>query len=696
MNISFMNLVPETGLMNYDYFWLSAKSYVEDNYKGNARFKWKYPLKYAVAENAEELVEKVTKEKPDVFMVSLYVWNHSLSVKIAEEVKKALPNCLIVFGGPHLLHKYEQDYFERNWYVDFICQSDGYGEVFLNDFLYQLETDKDWDQVPFLVMPKEDRKGYKKSPEKFNKRTFEWPRKIFHRNKKYLRSLKKYADRNNNKFYFNYESSRGCPFGCTYCEWGGGINSKVNFKPTEYVMEDLEFIFDKIEPEFLGITDANFGIAERDIDITELLCSYNDKKGVPEKINLYGPTKVRKDNLYKIERLFAERNMSSEAKIPVQDLNSIVSENIKRTDDAWQNQMGEYEKIKNDTGVTIRLELILGLPGATIDSFYETYDVIQDYDVVASRYIWHFLPTAPAANKHYMKQFKIETMRLSRDASFNTAFNYRSIVGKNEVFKFNDARNLLLDERYKEPTDVVVSTSSYTKDEWVEMWLMDNIHYNLESRRYLSYVTQFMKKIKGVSASQFYKSFYKKFMQDEKYLQDKQFILMKNFIDTYKEAVEGRNPSRDFYYIELPDELGLDLKMAIQSYIIFMVNVDRNAFYKSLKSWIIDDFGWDDKLDDFIMWMANMIKWLDYDPYANHHFITEYDWFNYFENGVEIAKSKYKNIPLDKTYSDEKKIIDWQRYDMKERVEKMFFVLCSEYSTYPDTFQEMRVEKWER
>lgn len=691
-----MNLVPETGLMNYDYFWLSAKSYIEDNYRGKTKFKWSYPLKYAIAENVEELVEKIVKEKPDVFMVSLYVWNHSLSIKIAEEVKKSTPNCIIIFGGPHLLHKYENDYFEKNWYVDFLCQSDGYGEVFLNEFLYQLETEKDWDMVPYLVRPDEDRKRYAESPAKFNKRSFEWPRKIFHRNKKYLYSLKKYANKNKNKFYFNYESSRGCPFGCTYCEWGGGINSKVNFKPTEYVMEDLKFIYDNIEPEFLGVTDANFGIDARDVDIAKLLCHYNDKKGVPEKINLYGPTKVRKENLYEIEHLFAERNMSTEAKIPVQDLNSIVSQNIKRTDDAWQSQMGAYEKIRKDTDITIRLELILGLPGATIDSFYETYDVIQDYNIVASRYIWHFLPTAPAANKHYMKQFKIETMRLSRDASFNTAFNYEGVIDKNKVFKFNGVRNLLLDDRYKEPTDIVVSTSSYTKDEWVEMWLMDNLYYSLESRGYLSYITQYMKNIRGITASQFYRSFFSKFMQDEKYLSDKQFTLMQNFIETYKKRVNAEDTKSDFYYIDIPEELNLNLKMSIQSYLLFMINYDRNSFYKSLKRWIIDEFGWDEKLDDFIFWMANMIKWLDYDPSANSYFKTKYDWFNYFENGKELQESEYKNFPMDKKYGEAKREIDWHKYDMKNRVQRMFFVLCSEYSTYPDTFREVKVEKCQK
>lgn len=688
-----MNLVPEASLMTYDYFWLSAKSYIEDNYKGKQKFNWAYPLKYPIANDIHELVEKIVKEKPDIFMVSLYVWNHGLSVKIAEEVKNKIPNCIIIFGGPHLLHKYEEDYFEKNWFVDYLCQSDGYGEVFLNEFLYQIETNQDWDLVPYLVSPKDGRKGFINSPAKFVKRSFEWPRNIFSRNKKYMKSLKKYATKNGNKFYFHYESSRGCPFGCTYCEWGGGINSKVNFKPYEYVKEDFAFIFKYIRPEFFSITDANFGIADRDIDIAKMLCGYNDSISSPQKINMYGPTKVKKENLYEIESMFAKRGMTEEAKIPVQDLNSIVNVNIKRTDDAWESQMSAYQKIKNDHDIAIRLELILGLPGATIESFYETYDVIQDYDVVASRYLWHFLPTAPAANKHYMKQYGIKTMKLSRDSIFNTTFDHSSIIKKDEVFLFNGENNLILDSKYTEPTEIVISTSSYTKYEWVEMWIMDNVYYTMESKNYLGYISKYMKKTKGVPASVFYKKFYRDFMMSSKYLPPKQRLLFKHFIEVFTKKVNADDDVENFYYVDLPDELGIDLKMNINAYMVFTMNLDRNAFYDGIRQWIEDEFGEDDMLRDFMKWVANSIKWLDYDPDANQYFTTKYNWLGWLQDDIELVESNFKHYPQDKTYGSEKKEIQWQKYEMKERLENFLFVLCSDYTSNKHTFDNIRVEE---
>ena len=181
-----------------------------------------------------------------------------------------------------LLNKENQNYFKDNWFIDFICASDGYGEVFFNEFLYQLETDKRWDLVPYLIYPSSGRTFYKQSTAEFNKREFNWPKNIYQNNKEYILSRKLIADNNNKKFFMSYETSRGCPFGCTYCEWGGGINSKVSFKPTEYIYEDYDFIFRELKPHFFNFIDANLGISARDVALSYATANGGGRAGIIE------------------------------------------------------------------------------------------------------------------------------------------------------------------------------------------------------------------------------------------------------------------------------------------------------------------------------------------------------------------------------------------------------------------------------
>ena len=664
---------------------------MEDNYKGKAKINWNYPYKHPIAKSIENYVDDIISDSPDIIFVSLYVWNNGLSQKIMEALKRKLPSCFIVVGGPHLLYKKEPLFFETHWYIDFLCQSDGYGEPFINEFLFQLETDKKWDEVPYLVRPSEDKKTQIKSPKKFDKRSFVWPKNIYKRNADYLFHLKKRKEENNKQFYFHYESSRGCPFGCTYCEWGGGINSKVNFKPSEDIFEDLHFIYENIKPEFFTFTDANFGIIDRDVDIAKRICEYHDTIGVPTNINIYGPTKVRKENIYKIEDMFAERKMNFQMKIPVQDTNMIVNENIKRTDDSWKSQLEAYKKIQKKHGTGIALEMILGLPGATIDSYYEGHEEGQDEGISSFRYLWHFLPTAPAANDSYIKKHKIETIKVNSESVFNASFVFYGIVEKGQKNGFDGEYNLMLDDRYKEPSDIVVSTYSYTRDEWLEMWMMDAFISVLEDKGYLKHISKYLRKEKSVSFSDFYKSFWKTFLFSDEYLNKKQNLIKNKLISDTKERAYNKETIEDFYFYDMPKEIDLGLRINMTSAIIMMININRSDFFSGIKKWIEYEFVQDDALNDLIKWSANNILWIDYTPNNPSTFYSEYDWVEWINTGL-VNKKKTKHTPKDTKYANDLREIEWGEYDMKTRIEKFFFVLCSDYSSPSHTFKNIEVE----
>src|SRR6185503_10105650 len=62
------------------------------------------------------------------------------------------------------------------------------------------------------------------------------------------------------------ETNRGCPFACTFCDWGQATQSRVHELPFDRVAAELDWVA-RSGLGYLYIVDANFGIRPRDIEI---------------------------------------------------------------------------------------------------------------------------------------------------------------------------------------------------------------------------------------------------------------------------------------------------------------------------------------------------------------------------------------------------------------------------------------------
>lgn len=663
-----MNLHLGTQISIPDYAWLSFKSYVEDNYIGKSHIEWDFPIQHSNYKSIEDFADDIVSKKPDIFSMSLYVWNVGISHEIAKLVKKKLPACIIVIGGPHIDYVEDKDYFIKNEHVDFVCDTNGYGEPFFNELLYQIETDKDWDKVPFLIKPNADRKTFKRSKAHFNKLKFEWPRHIFSRNSEYIKTLDPDLE-----FYIAYESSRGCPYGCTYCEWGGGINSKVSFKPTEYVLEDMDYIFKTIKPQTFTFTDANFGIIKRDIDIIRKICDYKEQIDLPRNVYFFGPTKSKKENLYEIEELLALYKLSDNFKVSIQDFDPSVIRNIDRTDDPWQKSIQEYNKIRNRYDVTVRAEMMLGLPGATLDNFYKGLDILCSEDIYSPRYVWHLLPTSPASKKEYREKFGIKTVKMiTRHKIYGGGFS--NIIDNKITY---DNYPLIYGDEFTEPTELVCETNSYTIKEWKEMFIMNSMVNSFHVDEYMKDITRYLNTYRNVPYSTFYKKLYDEFIFSDYYLKGVQNSIFKKIKTDTENFVEfGKIIENNLEYYKLPEIFPWDISCRIENLINIAINLNRYEFYQYLANWIHDEFGVDEELADLLQWTPNMIKWIDYDIGNPPKIKSDYNWFHFKKTG-ELLKRKTICTPNDITYSSEKKLIDWHEVDINKRIEKYFLPLCS-------------------
>ena len=159
------------------------------------------------------------------------------------------------------------------------------------------------------------------------------------------------------------------------------------------------------------VCDANFGInGDRDVEIVEYIAQ---KKREFKRKHLYvhygGYAKTNKhfDTLKKIFTLEAENDLSYLYKISVQSTDAETLANIKRTDLREDEHWQLADWLRDTYKYEAHVELIVGLPGMTLDKWYNEFNHPYLHNAEVRAYEWHLLPESEAFNKEYREKLCI-------------------------------------------------------------------------------------------------------------------------------------------------------------------------------------------------------------------------------------------------------------------------------------------------
>ena len=285
------------------------------------------------------IIKDIYELNPDKIIFSTYIWNKEYVVEIVRELKKVLPNVEIILGGPEVSYKWEK--FMANMpEVDALLL--GEGEKVILNFL----TKKDKKALGVV---------YRENGEI-----------IFNGIEPIIENLDivpfPYEDwelEDRTKIFY-YESSRGCPFSCSYCL--SSIDKTVRYYSLDRVKKDLKRFLDS-PIKLLKFVDRTFNLKkERYMEIWKFLLE-NYREGITFHFEINA-------NIFDDETLdFLEKVPKGyfQFEIGVQSINPETMVAIKRNN-ILDKLAHNVRRISRN--IHLHLDLIAGLP-------YETYDIFK-------------------------------------------------------------------------------------------------------------------------------------------------------------------------------------------------------------------------------------------------------------------------------------------------------------------------------
>ncbi len=210
---------------------------------------------YAVNEPLERIIGSLVQKKPDLLGFSCYIWNMTETLQIAETIKKILPACTILLGGPEVSYDGEAQ-MTAFPFIDFIIIGEG-ESVFLH-LLEALSHSMDMNRVNGLIWRQAENIVS-------NARNQDIP----HLDD--IPFVYKYGFSNVLNKILYYETSRGCPYHCQYCL--SSVTAGVRFLSMERIRQDIKTFVDAGIPQ-VKLVDRTFNCQiERAKEIFKLILS---------------------------------------------------------------------------------------------------------------------------------------------------------------------------------------------------------------------------------------------------------------------------------------------------------------------------------------------------------------------------------------------------------------------------------------
>lgn len=273
--------------ISYQWMYASTSKLVKDNIQvADVLIEKKPPKKYV-----EDMVDE-----PHIAMLSSYVWNWEYNKELAKEIKLKYPDCLIITGGPNV-DKRDEEFFTK--YPMFDIAVLGEGEEASRELLRRFVKGETYEDIPH-VFPKGGEKcklptrlqELDRIPSPILTGFYDWIMK---------RVEKEHGPQ---MWQVTYETLRGCPYKCTFCDIGDSYWQKIKTFDLERVKKEIDWMADR-KIEYVAVCDSNWGLMPRDVEITKYVIEKKVETGYPKFWDVTW-AKSNSDRIYEIAMLDKE------------------------------------------------------------------------------------------------------------------------------------------------------------------------------------------------------------------------------------------------------------------------------------------------------------------------------------------------------------------------------------------------------
>jgi radical SAM superfamily enzyme YgiQ (UPF0313 family) len=395
-----------------------------------------------------------------IYLFSHYIWSSAQNLEYSAKVKAADPHCITIHGGPNV-PKYEADqaaYFRAHPHVDVAVQ--GEGEVTTAEALAALSTVVGSGRPDLSVLEGVAGLAFRLGD-----------RIVRTQDRGRILDLDALPSPYLTGLFDSYgaaspetavlETNRGCPYGCTFCDWGSATLSRVRRFSLERVFEELEWCA-RHGVRVIGLADANFGILERDVAIAEKVAELKGRYGFPHHLGL-NYAKNSLTHLKKIVNVLVDAGILTYGQLSLQSMDPDTLSTIKRSNI----KVEKYHELAHEfrrAGLPLFVDLMMGLPGASVQSFRNDLQQSIDREVIAKIHPTQLLVNSPMNEPEYRRRHGIEVA----------------------------------------PGELVTSAASFTRHEYGDMQRLRRIFLLLEKFGVLRHVARYVRQETGIGEMDFY------------------------------------------------------------------------------------------------------------------------------------------------------------------------------------------------
>ncbi|TSC92545.1 MAG: hypothetical protein CEN91_412 [Candidatus Berkelbacteria bacterium Licking1014_85] len=338
-----------------------------------AKLKFGDKIEIRLFKYANELLDAVDKKQPVLVGLSNYTWNYRLNEFVGRYIKQNFPQTIVVMGGPNIRldNIGIAQFLKENSYVDVYCLLEG--EILFSRIIEKLLDPKIIARTSEFIRSAGINSCFSLVVNKLTGHCV--PNNdlsLDYIPSPYLSGILDPFLKEN--LIPLIETNRGCPYSCAYCNWGVSAHNKLKQFSLERVKSEMDYLANKRFFPYWIIADANFGILERDIDIAKHLHHLYKKKRPFSHLEIWWDKSAR-DNMVEIAKIL--KGLSS-AYVAFQTFDPVVLDLIGRRNISLE-RLKNISQSLSKYSERLRTDILLGLPGETIESHLNSLNTAFDY-----------------------------------------------------------------------------------------------------------------------------------------------------------------------------------------------------------------------------------------------------------------------------------------------------------------------------